>query len=384
MAATFCLPMATSNGGAATKSTRSATIPKSSIPRKPRAWGEICLVFGRMSKVKALAALSKGAPLEPFEFEMPELGPDEVEIDVEFCGICHSDLSMWNNDWGQTQYPFVPGHEVIGRVSHVGATAKKLKVGDRVGLGWISGSCMACAQCLSGNQNLCPHLESTIVGRYGGFAQKTRAHWAWAIPLSDDLDASKFGPMFCGGITVFQPIVMGEVKPTDKVAVIGIGGLGHIALQFLASWGCEVTAFTSSPSKVEEAKKLGAHKTLDSTDPKAIEAAAGTFDFILSTVNVSLDWSAIIGALAPRGRLHLVGAALEPMGLNAFDLIPGEKTLAGSPTGPPQTTAKMLDFCARHDIAPVTEAFPMSQANAALKHLEDGKARYRIVLKQDL
>ncbi len=337
-----------------------------------------------MSKVKALAAKSAGAPLEPFEFELPELGAEEVEIDVEYCGICHSDLSMWNNDWGQTKYPFVPGHEVIGTVSQVGANAKNLKVGDRVGLGWISGSCMACKQCLSGNQNLCPNLESTIVGRYGGFAQKVRAHWAWAIAVPEELDASKFGPMFCGGITVFQPIVMGEVKPTDKVAVIGIGGLGHIALQLLASWGCEVTAFTSSPDKVEEAKKLGAHKTLDSKSDEEIKAAAGTFDFILSTVNVALDWPNILNALAPRGRLHLVGAALEPMNIGAFDLIGGEKTLAGSPTGPPQTTATMLDFCARHDIAPVTEEYPMSQANEAFQHLEDGKARYRIVLKQDL
>lgn len=337
-----------------------------------------------MSKIKALAAKSKGAKLEPFEFEMPELGAEEVEIDVEYCGICHSDLSMWQNDWGMTQFPFVPGHEVVGRVSKVGSAAKNLKVGDRVGVGWISGSCMACKQCLSGKQNLCANQEGTIVGRYGGFAQKTRAHWAWAIPVPDELDAAKFGPMFCGGITVFQPIVMGEVKPTDKVAVIGIGGLGHIALQFLANWGCEVTALTSSQSKIEEAKKLGAHKTLDSTDAKAIEAAAGSFDFILSTVNVTLDWDAILGALAPGGRLHFVGAALEPVPVPAMTLIGGEKSIAGSPTGPPATTATMLEFCVRHDIAPITEEFSMSQANEAFAHLEAGKARYRIVLKQDL
>jgi uncharacterized zinc-type alcohol dehydrogenase-like protein len=243
---------------------------------------------------------------------------------------------------------------------------------------------MACKECLSGRQNLCPNQEGTIVGRFGGFAEKTRAHWAWAIALPEQLDAAKFGPMFCGGITVFQPIVMGEVKPTDKVAVIGIGGLGHMALQFLHSWGCEVTAFTSSDSKIEEAKKLGAHKTLNSRDPEAIKAVAGTFDFILSTVNVSLDWGDILAALAPRGRFHMVGATLEPVPVGAFDLIGGEKSIAASPTGPPQTTADMLGFCARHDIAPITEEFPMSQANEALQHLEDGKARYRIVLKQDL
>lgn len=337
-----------------------------------------------MSKIKALAAHSAGAPLEPFEFEPPALGAEEVEIDVEYCGICHSDLSMWHGDWGMTTFPFVPGHEVIGRVSAVGTAAKNLKVGDRVGLGWLSGSCMSCEQCLSGRQNICPQSEATIVGRFGGFAQKTRAHWAWAIPLPDALDPALFGPMFCGGITVFQPIVLGEVKPTDKVAVIGIGGLGHIALQFLKNWGCEVTAFTSSDSKIEEAKKLGAHKTVNSRDPQAIKAVAGQFDFILSTVNVSLNWDDILGALAPRGRLHLVGATLEPVPVPAFSLIFGEKSIAGSPTGPPQTTATMLEFCARHAIAPIVEEFPMSRANEALKHLEDGLARYRVVLKMDL
>ena len=334
--------------------------------------------------IKALAASEKGAPLQPFEFELPELGAEEVEIAVEYCGICHSDLSMWHNDWGQTQFPFVPGHEVIGRVVAVGGNAKNHKIGDRVGLGWISGSCMACKECLSGRQNICQNVEGTIVNRFGGFAERTRAHWAWAIGLPDELDPAKFGPMFCGGITVFQPIVLGEVKPTDKVAVIGIGGLGHMALQFLKSWGCEVTAFTSSDSKIEEAKKLGAHLTVNSRDAQAIKDVAGQFDFILSTVNVSLDWDSILAALAPGGRLHFVGAALEPVPVPAFALIGGEKSVAGSPTGPPQTTATMLDFCARHDIAPIVEEFPMSQANEAFKHLEDGKARYRIVLKMDL
>jgi uncharacterized zinc-type alcohol dehydrogenase-like protein len=337
-----------------------------------------------MTKIKALAAFAAGAPLQPFEYEAGELGAEHVEIAVEYCGICHSDLSMWHNDWGRTSYPFVPGHEVVGTVVAAGAGVKNLKIGDRVGVGWIAGSCLACAQCLSGHQNLCPNMEETIVGRHGGFAERVRAHWAWAIPLPAALDAAKFGPMFCGGITVFQPIVMGDVKPTDRVGVIGIGGLGHMALQFLKGWGCEVTAFTSSDSKREEAKSLGAHRVVNSRDEAQIKAIEGQLDFILTTVNVSLDWDAILAALAPRGRLHFVGATLEPVPVPAFALIGSEKSLAGSPTGPPQTSAKMLDFCARHAIAPITEEFPMSQANEAFQHLEDGKARYRIVLKQDL
>jgi uncharacterized zinc-type alcohol dehydrogenase-like protein len=177
---------------------------------------------------------------------------------------------------------------------------------------------------------------------------------------------------------------MGNVKPTDRVGVIGIGGLGHMALQFVRGWGCEVTAFTSTEAKRDEAHQLGAHRVVNSRDEAQIKDIKGQLDFILSTVNVPLDWDAILSALAPQGRLHFVGATLEPVPVSVFTLIGDEKSIAGSPTGPPQTSAKMLDFCARHDIAPIVEEFPMSQANEALKHLEEGKARYRIVLKNDL
>ncbi len=211
-----------------------------------------------------------------------------------------------------------------------------------------------------------------------------RANWTWVSPIPEGLDASSAGPLFCGGITVFNPIVQFGVQPTDRVGVIGIGGLGHMALKFLRAWGCEVVAFTSSDSKREEALQLGAHRTLNSRDTAEIAAAAGSFDFILNTTNVGLDWNVYIGALKPKGRLHTVGAVLEPLGLAAFPMISGQKSVSGSPLGSPATTDLMLEFSARHGIAPTTESFPMSQANEALDHLRSGKARYRVVLTNDL
>jgi alcohol/geraniol dehydrogenase (NADP+) len=332
---------------------------------------------------KSYAALAKGERLRPFGFDPGELGAEQVEVAVEYCGICHSDLSMLENDWGLTKYPIVPGHEVVGTVVAVGTHAKNLKVGQRVGIGWMAGSCMACKQCLSGDHNLCLTGEATIVNRHGGFADRVRSHWAWAIPLPEALDAAKVGPLFCGGITVFNPILQAGVKATERVGVIGIGGLGHLALRFLSKWGCEVTAFTTSPSKHDEAKRLGAHHVVNSRDSAQMKQLAGGLDFVLSTVNAPLDWAAIIETLAPRGRLHLVGAVLEPVPVSAFALITAQRVISGSPIGSPTAVAAMLDFCARHSIAPITETFPMSQVNEALEHLRAGKARYRLVLKND-
>jgi uncharacterized zinc-type alcohol dehydrogenase-like protein len=336
------------------------------------------------SPIHAFASTAPKQPLEAYEYTPGPLGDEQVEIAVESCGICHSDLSMLDNDWGISTYPLVPGHEVVGRVVEAGPQVKRVKVGDRVGLGWNSSSCGCCAPCLSGNHNLCATAEGTIVGRHGGFASRVRSHWMWAAPLPEALDAASAGPLFCGGITVFNPMVQFGVQPTDRVAVIGIGGLGHLALKFLRAWGCDVTAFTSSNSKRQEALGLGAHQTLHSRDSDELKKAAGSFDFILNTTNVALDWNAYIAALKPKGRLHTVGAVLEPLDVAAFPLISGQKSISGSPLGSPATVDTMLEFCARHQIAPVTETFPLSRVNEALDHLRSGKARYRVVLTNDL
>ena len=333
---------------------------------------------------KAYAVSAKGQRLAPFEFDPGPLGIEQVEIKVSHCGICHSDLSMLDNEWGMTAYPFVPGHEIVGTIVAAGSQVKRVKLGDRVGLGWYSGSCMACPQCLAGDHNLCGAAEQTIVGRYGGFADRVRCHWLWATPLPAVLDPVKAGPLFCGGITVFNPIVQCGVGPTHRVGVIGIGGLGHLALQFLNKWGCEVVAFTSTDAKREEALKLGAHSTVSSRDSARMQKLAGSFDFILVTANVTLDWPVIISTLAPKGRLHVVGAVLEPIPVAVFSLLVAQRSISGSPLGSPATTAKMLEFCARHGIAPIIERFPMSRVNEALEHLRAGKARYRIVLENDI
>ncbi|MBA3312460.1 MAG: NAD(P)-dependent alcohol dehydrogenase [Planctomycetota bacterium] len=336
-----------------------------------------------MSRVKAWTASAAGRPLQLTEYDPGPLGPDDVEIKVEHCGICHSDLSVIDDEWGISAFPLVPGHEVIGTVIALGEHAKGLRIGQRVGVGWNAGSCMHCRQCLSGSQHLCPEVQATIVGHHGGFADRLRSHWAWAIPVPDRLDGSGVGPLLCGGITVFDPFLQHHVLPTARVGVVGIGGLGHMALKFYRAWGCDVTAFTSNESKFEEAKSLGADRAVTSRDTSAIGKLAGELDLLVVTVNASLDWDAYISTLAPKGRMHVVGAVLEPIPVPAMSLIMGSRQVSGSPTGPPTDIATMLDFAARHDVAPQIERFPMSEVNAALDHLKAGKARYRIVLDAD-
>ena len=330
--------------------------------------------------IKAYAAHEPKGKLEAFEYDPGPLPPHEVEIDVQFCGICHSDLSVIDNEWGMTQYPVVAGHEVVGTISQVGEHVTDLKVGQAVGLGWHAGYCNTCEPCHSGDHNLCAAAQPTIIGHHGGFADKVRAEANSVVPIPEGIELESAGPLFCGGVTVFNPLVQYDIQPTDRVAVIGIGGLGHMALQFLNAWGCEVTAFTSSEEKKQEALELGAHHTLNSRDPKAIEAAAGRFDLLISTVNVKLDWNLYLGTLKPRGRLHFVGATLDPIDINVFSLILAQRTISGSPVGSPGTIAKMLEFAQRHDIKPVIEKFSFDKINEALDRLRSGQAHYRIVL----
>ena len=263
-----------------------------------------------MSMIKSYAAKEAGSELELFEYDAGELKPEDVEVQVDYCGICHSDLSMIDNEWGFSQYPLVAGHEVIGRVAALGsaAQAKGLKIGQRVGIGWTARSCGHCDACISGNQINC--LEGavpTILNR-GGFAEKLRADWQWVIPLPESIDSESAGPLLCGGITVFKPLLMHHVTATSRVGVIGIGGLGHIAIKLLHAMGCEVTAFSSNPAKEKEVLAMGADKVVNSRDPQALTALAGQFDLIINTVNVDLDWQPYFEALAYGGNFHTVGA----------------------------------------------------------------------------
>ena len=332
--------------------------------------------------IKAYAALEPGGKLQPFEYDPGPLGAHEVEIAVEYCGICHSDLSMLHNHWGITQYPFVPGHEVVGTIADKGEFVSQLELGQRVGLGWHAGYCMTCHNCMSGDHNLCNNAESTIVSRYGGFSDRVRAKAASVVAIPDGINPRSAGPLFCGGITVFNPLLQFAIPPTANVAVIGIGGLGHIALQFLKAWGCQVTAFTSSDDKKKEALELGAHYVLNTQNLNEIQAAANQFDLILSTVNVKLDWNSYLATLRPKGRLHFLGVTLDPLNLNVFSLISGQYSVSGSPVGSPASINTMLDFVVRHQVEPIVEIFNFEQVNEALAHLAAGKAKYRIVLSQ--
>lgn len=335
-----------------------------------------------MSDINAFAAMEAGGALEAYSYDPGQLGAHDVEIDVIACGVCHSDLSMINNDWRASRYPLVPGHEAVGRIRAIGDAVTTLDIGQMVGVGWNSQSCQACQPCLSGMQHRCDTAVTTIRAN-GGFADRLRVQDIWAVAIPDGIDPVSAGPLFCGGITVFAPFVNYGLKPTDRVGVIGIGGLGHLAVQFARAWGCEVTAFTSSKDKAEELSDLGAHRIVDSRDAEALAAEAGRFDFIISTVNVSLDWPAYLAALRHEGKLITVGVVDEALKIPAFSIIPGGKTLGGSDTGAPHEVATMLEFCARHDIKPMIETFPMAQVNDAMAHLKSGKARYRIVLTNE-
>lgn len=335
-----------------------------------------------MTMIEAWVAPAANQKLIQKQADLGPLAPEEVEVQVEHCGLCHSDLSVFKNEWGFSQFPAVLGHEVIGRVVELGSAAKGLKVGQRVGVGWNAGSCMHCRQCKSGNHQLCAQAQPTIVGHRGGFANRVRSHWAWAISLPEHLNTADAGPLLCGGVTVFNPLAM-YARPTNRVGIVGIGGLGHMGVKFAAAYGCEVTAFTSSEIKFEEARGFGANHVVSSRDTAALRKLAGSLDLLIVTVNVALDWEALITSLAPNGRMHIVGAVLEPIPLSAVPLIFGQKSVSGSPTGSPVAIETMLEFAARHNITPQTEHYPMSQIHEAFERLEAGQARYRIVLDAD-
>lgn len=333
--------------------------------------------------VKAYAAYEPNGELRSFEYDPGPLKPHQVEVSVLYSGICHSDISMIDNAWGMTQYPLVPGHEIVGCISQVGEQVTRLKVGQTVGLGWHAQYCNDCQHCNNNDHNLCASAQPTIIGHHGGFADTVRADDNSLVLIPDGIDLASAGPLFCAGITVFNPLVQFDIKPTDKVAVIGIGGLGHLAIQFLKAWGCDVTAFTSSESKQKEALTLGAHRTLNSKDDAAISGAAGQFDLIISTVNVALDWNLYINTLAARGRLHFVGAVLDPIDIQVFGLLMGQRSISGSPVGSPAVITEMLDFALRHDIKPMIETFSFKDINAAVDRVRSGQAHYRVVLAKD-
>lgn len=316
----------------------------------------------------------------PFKYEPGELAAQEVEIAISHCGICHSDLHLISNDWGTSHYPFIPGHEIVGKVAAIGERVKSLEVGQRVGLGWQSNSCGWCEWCMQGMENLCSRAEATCVHRHGGYADRVRANARFVVPIPDALSSESAAPLLCGGITVYNPLRTHGVSPASRVGVIGIGGLGHLAIQFARVFGAEVTAFSTSSEKEEEARNLGAHRFVNTRETRTLKEMGTCLDFIISTINADQDWATYIQALRPNGTLCFVGIPPSPVTASAFPLISGMKTITGSPIGSPHRIREMLDVASRHGVKALTQTFPMAKANEAVEKVKKNKVRYRAVL----
>jgi alcohol/geraniol dehydrogenase (NADP+) len=336
-------------------------------------------------KVHAYAAHEAGGPLRPYEYEAGPLGPNEVDVRVTHGGICHTDIDLIDNEWGISRYPVVAGHEAVGVVQAVGDAVDQtvLAVGQRVGVGAIAGSCFRCEWCVSGRTNLCANKDDTVLrGDRGGFASHVRASdWRHVYPIPDAIRSEHAAPLFCAGTTVFAPLLDNNVLPTHRVAVIGIGGLGHLAIQFLAKWGCAVTAISTTPAKRADAERFGATDFIASGERGALQEAAGSFDFVMSTVSADLPWDDYFGILRPQGRLCVVGFPARPLTFSQMSLLPAAKTIVGGIVGSAVQTRQMIEFAARHDIRPDVETFPVADFERALDRVRKGGARYRAVVE---
>ena len=333
-----------------------------------------------MSEIHGLAVHAAGAQMVAYKYEPAELKAHEVEIKISHCGVCHSDVHLIDNDWGISKYPFIPGHEIVGTVVAVGSEVKDKAIGLRVGVGWQSDSCGMCEWCRQGDEHLCAQAQPTCVGRHGGYADRIRVSGKFAIPVPSVLESENVAPLLCGGITVYSPLRNHGVRPSSRVGVIGIGGLGHMGLQFAKAFGAEVTAFSTSKDKEAEAKSLGAHHFVNTRDTGALKKVAGSFDFLLSTVSADQDWAGYVNALRPKGTMCVVGVPPSGIQLQAFPLIAGQRGIAGSPTGSPRDLYEMLDVAARHGVKAMTERFAMSKANEAVARVKKNLVRYRAVL----
>ncbi len=328
--------------------------------------------------IEGYAAQKVGALLELFQYDCPQVGPWDIEVEITHCGLCHSDLHLIQNDWGGSTYPLLPGHEIIGIVKQKGSLVQELEIGMRVGIGWQGSSCGKCEWCHQGEENLCLKQEATCVGHFGGFANKIVADSRFAFPIPEPLDSVNAAPLLCGGATVFSPLLQHNVDATMKIGVVGVGGLGHLAIQFAKALGCEVFVFSSSPEKEAEAKKFGAHHFLSSTHPNA----ENLVDLLLYTSSGSVDAKSYLKLLRPKGKLVIMGAPKDQqVDLEVFDLIVGRKTVCGSNIASAPVIRKMLQFAALHGIEAQTELFAMQDINLALEKLANNEIHYRAVLE---
>ncbi len=337
----------------------------------------------RSGVVRAYAAPAPGANFELTELHWGALLRDEVEVAVEACGVCHSDLAMWRDAWSRKRFPLVAGHEVVGRVVALGKDAHGLEIGQRVGIGWYRRSCLVCSACRCGDLQHCIALQRLMIDGYGGFAERVRCHWAWALPLPGTLDPACAGSLFCAGITAYAPIAR-HVHPSHRVGVVGIGGIGHLAVRLLRAWGCEVVAIVRDEDQAYAAQRLGAHRSVLSGAQADDLRRVGALDLLLIATSANLPWPSLMGMLAPQGRLHLLAMGCEAIPLVPAELIPRALTVSSSPLGRPDEVLQMLSFCARHGIQPQVERLPMSRINEAFAMLESGDVRYRLMLTPDI
>ncbi|WP_037600000.1 NAD(P)-dependent alcohol dehydrogenase [Streptacidiphilus rugosus] len=333
--------------------------------------------------VRAYAAVGPKQPLQPTEYELGPLHPNDVQIQVSHCGLCRSDLDQIDNRSGTVPYPLVAGHEIIGMVSAVGSAITHLQAGQRVGVGPICSTCLSCQYCADGRDNLCRKMEFTIGGgRRGGFASVVQVPAPYAFPIPDSLAPENAAPLLCAGVTSYAPLRQ-HTSANSHVGVIGIGGLGHLALKFAAARGSEVTAISSSASKNDAARRFGAHHFVVSSDPEQMRKAAGSLDFILSTVDVDLNWLDYLSLLRPDGKICIVGASLGPINVPAGLLILGQYAFVGSAAGGRAVSAEMLEFSSRHRIWAETETMPIAEINNAIELMRSGKAPFRLVLAHE-
>ena len=338
---------------------------------------------------KGFANHSATAPLGPFSFKRREPGPHDVQIEILFCGVCHSDLHTARNEWQNTEYPFVPGHEIVGRVSKVGSKVTKFKAGDVAGVGCIVDSCRRCSACKEGLEQYCeagmtgtynspdPHLGGMT---FGGYSERIVVDENYVLHIPKNLDPAAAAPLLCAGITTYSPLHHWGVSKGQKVGVVGLGGLGHMGVKLAAAMGAEVTLFTTSHHKREDAKRLGAKHVVVSEDPDAMAKHANTFDFILDTVSADHDINAYLNLLKRDGTLVLVGAPEKPLDIAAFSLIPQRKELSGSMIGGIAETQEMLDFCGKHGITSDVEVIPIQKINEAYERMLRSDVKYRFVI----
>ncbi|WLW52610.1 NAD(P)-dependent alcohol dehydrogenase [Streptomyces sp. YU58] len=341
-----------------------------------------------MTTVAAYAAPAAKAPLERTTIERRAVREHDVLIDIKFAGICHSDIHQAQEGWGEAIFPMVPGHEIAGIVSEVGPGVTKYQVGDRVGVGCLVDSCRECENCLAGREQFC--LNGSVgtynaIGKdgeptYGGYSEKVVVDENFVVRIPEGLALDEAAPLLCAGITTYSPLKRWGAAPGKKVAVIGLGGLGHMAVKIAHALGAEVTVLSQSLRKKDDGLKLGADHYYATSDPKTFEELVGSFDLIVSTVSAPLDFGAYLGLLKTDGALVNVGAPEEPIALNLFSLIGGNKTLAGSMIGGIAETQEMLDFCAAHGIGSEIEVISASEINEAYKRVVNSDVRYRFVI----